>query len=116
VIVTGTAQVTGALTALTLASTSARRFKKKIRRMTGALDTVKQLRGVNFQWKNLRHGGNDFGLIAEEVAAVLPQAVAFGTEGEIVGVQYAKLTALLIEAVKTLSDEVDQLKRDALRN
>jgi len=101
----------GSLNATTISSTSARRYKKKIRGMKGALKTVKLLRGVDFQWRSPENGEDDFGLIAEEVAAVLPSAVAFGSDGRLSGVQYAKLTAVLIEAVKELSGKVDKLER-----
>jgi hypothetical protein len=112
----GDIEVAQNLSALTLSSTSARRFKKKIRGMKGALATVKALRGVDFQWRDPKHGLDDFGLIAEEVRAILPSAVVYNSDGIISGIQYGKITAVLIEAVKTLSAEIDQLKRDGQRD
>lgn len=102
--------------ALSLNATSARRFKKNIRKMRGGLSTVEKLRGVTFKWKELAGGRDDFGLIAEEVLQVLPTAVARNEKGKVSGVDYGKLSAVLIEAVKELSAEVRRLKANAKRN
>ena len=53
---------------------------------------------------------NEAGLIAEEVYPVIPNVVSKDEQGNPHGINYTKLTAYLIEAVKTLKQEVDQLK------
>jgi hypothetical protein len=53
---------------------------------------------------------NEAGLIAEDVIKVLPNLVTKNLQGNIDGIQYTKLTAYLIEAVKTLKQEIDSLK------
>ena len=62
-----------------------------------------------FDWKT-KDLKNDIGLIAEEVNEVVPNLVGFNNQGEIVGIDYGKLTPILIQAVKELSLEVQKLK------
>ena len=84
---------------------SSRRWKENIEPMRDALATVRKLRGVTYDWKAT--GEHDLGMIAEEVGAVLPELVAFEENGvDAQSVDYARLSAVLVEAVKELSDEV----------
>ena len=53
---------------------------------------------------------NDIGLIAEEVDQILPSVVGKNDKGEVSGVDYGRLTSILIQAVKELALEVDKLK------
>jgi hypothetical protein len=106
------------------AFSSDRRLKENIRPIENGLEKVLKLNGVNYDWKNIVDElgfnpdlrKNDAGLIAQEVQAVLPQAVApapFDMEwdndagvnksksGEnYLTVKYEKLVPLLIEAIK----------------
>ncbi len=89
---------------------SSRRWKTNIQTMTGALETVKRLRGVRFDWK--KDGKHDVGLIAEEVGEIIPEVVAFEDNGlDAKSVDYARLVSVLIEAVKEQQEEIDELKR-----
>jgi hypothetical protein len=56
--------------------------------------------------------GPDLGLIAEEVATVIPEAVAFDDNGAAIGVDYNRLTALLVEAVKSQQEQIADLRRE----
>jgi len=88
---------------------SSRRWKKNIRTLDSALDTVMSLRGVSFDWKAT--GIHDVGLIAEEVGEVVPEVVAYEEEGtDAQSVDYARLVAVLIEAVKEQQAEIDELR------
>ena len=70
-----------------------------IQALTGALGIVDRLHGVSFDWK--RDGKHDIGLIAEDVAEVLPEAIVCDETGKSAkGVDYSRLIAILIEAVK----------------
>ena len=87
---------------------SSRRWKTNIRTMDQAMDRIKRLRGVTFDWK--KSGKQDFGLIAEEVAEVLPEIVAFEKNGvDAKSVDYARIVALLIEAIKEQQLMIDEI-------
>jgi hypothetical protein len=93
----------------TYTSTSSKRFKKKIKNLKNGLETVSKLRPVVFDWKT-KDIKNDIGLIAEEVNEVIPNLVGLNSKGEIVGIDYGKLTPILIQAIKELSAEINALK------
>ena len=88
---------------------SSGRWKTNIKTIPGALDKVQLLRGVSFDWKT--SGKHDIGLIAEEVAEVIPEVVAYEENGQDAqSIDYSRLVAVLIEALKEQQDEIDQLK------
>ena len=78
---------------------SSRRWKTNIYTLHDALGKVERLRGVSY---DLSPGGkHEVGVIAEEVGAVVPEVVTFENDGKNArGVDYGRLTALLIEATK----------------
>ena len=101
--------------------TSDKTFKTNISNITNALEKVNQINGVEFDWTDefiAKNGGedayfnrkHDVGVIAQEVEAVLPEVVAIKDDGT-KAVRYEKIVALLIEAVKELSAEVEELKK-----
>lgn len=78
---------------------SSRRWKTNIQTLQGALAKVEQLRGTSYDQKD--SGKHEIGVIAEEVGAVLPEVVSWESNGtDARGVDYGRLTALLIEATK----------------
>jgi uncharacterized protein YunC (DUF1805 family) len=86
---------------------SSKRWKTNIKPLENALDKVQRLRGVSYDWKT--DGKHDIGLIAEEVGAVMPEVVAFEVNGvDAKSVDYARLVAVLIEAVKTQQQMIDE--------
>ena len=89
------------------------RWKTDIRAIDDPLEKVMNLRGVYFNW-DAEHGGqHDVGMIAEEVGQVLPEIVEYEENGtDATGMDYSKLTPLLVEAVKTLKTEVNQIRRE----
>ena len=89
----------GILRYKTLSAYSDRALKTNIKTLGNALELVAGLRGVEFDWKS--DGRRDVGLVAQEVQDVIPEAV-HGQPGSL-GVDYAKLTAVLVEAVKDLA-------------
>ncbi len=88
---------------------SSRRWKTNIQTLPDALAKVEQLRGVSYDLKD--NGKHEIGVIAEEVGAVVPEVVTFEADGKDArGVDYSRLTAVLIEAVKEQQREIqDQL-------
>jgi hypothetical protein len=78
---------------------SSRRWKTNIEILHGALAKVEQLRGVSYDLKE--SGKHEVGVIAEEVGAVVPEIVSWDKNGkDALGIDYSRLTALLIEATK----------------
>ena len=98
---------------------SDRRLKKYIKNIKNPLDKLSKINGVTFEWKKAdekmkkevhSHEGPDVGVIAQEIEEVLPEIVATRDNGY-KAVYYEKLVPLLIEAVKELKAEVDELKK-----
>jgi hypothetical protein len=84
---------------------SSRRWKTNIQTIDNALETVQKLRGVTYDWKAT--GKHDIGLIAEEVGEVIPEIVAYEENGvDAKSVDYARLVAVLIEAVKAQQGQI----------
>ena len=84
-----------------ITETSDKRFKENIVIIDGALAKVMSLRGVYFNWKPEFNEDCtlQIGVIAQEIEKVIPQVVDTDTEGY-KSVEYAKLVAVLIEAIK----------------
>lgn len=93
--------VTGNITAY-----SDRRLKKDLTVIPNALDKVGKLTGYNFTRTDT--GERHTGLIAQDVQAVMPEAV-LENEGQL-ALAYGNLVGLLVEAIKELKQEVDGLK------
>ena len=86
---------------------SSRRWKTNIQTIENALEKVQHLRGVTYDWK--ADGKHDIGLIAEEVGEVIPEVVAYEENGfDAKSVDYARLVAVLIEAVKEQQHTIEQ--------
>ena len=94
-------------------------LKKCITPITCALDKIDKIRGVEFEWNDagklsMGAGGyfrtHDIGVIAQEVEAVLPDAVRDRDDGY-KGVNYEKLIPLLIQAIKEQQSDINELKK-----
>ena len=96
----------GTITATNFNSTSDETLKTNIKTVENSLETIKSLRGVSFDWKE--SGKTSYGVIAQELEAVLPNLV---NEGQNKSVNYNGLIGFLIEAIKELSSEVEELKK-----
>lgn len=99
-------------------SSSDRRWKENIKPIENALDKVSKIGGYEFDWKELteeekvtQHGneGHDVGVIAQEIEEVLPEVVTTRENGY-KGVKYEKIVPLLIESIKDLKAEIEELK------
>ena len=75
---------------------SSRRFKKEIKAMDKASETILALKPVTFHYKSDSTSTPQFGLIAEEVAAVNPDLVVRDEKGEIYSVRYDAVNAMLL--------------------
>jgi hypothetical protein len=86
------------------------RLKKNIRTVDGALDKVMRLRGVTYEWKDTEkhEKGRKMGFIAQEAVGIIPEVVDRNEENDHYSMQYSSITALLVEAVKELKDEISK--------
>ena len=105
--VTGELIVTGDITAF---YTSDQRLKDNIVPIPDALNKVLSISGNTFNW-NEKSGkeGTEAGVIAQEILEVLPEAVTTRDNGYL-AVHYDKLVPLLIEAIKDLKAEIEDLR------
>ncbi|MCM8823217.1 MAG: tail fiber domain-containing protein, partial [Candidatus Omnitrophica bacterium] len=106
--VNGTAYATGSW------QSSDIKFKENIVPIDNALDKILKLEGVSFNWKREEYKdkgfpqGRHFGLIAQEVEKVLPEVV--NTSEEEKSISYTELIPVLINAIKELRVENEELK------
>jgi len=99
---------------------SDRKFKENIKPIEDALNKVTAIGGKTFDWTDAyiaEHGGedgyfvskSDFGVIAQDVQAVFPQAVRTRDDGSL-AVDYEKLSALAFAAIVELKSRVEKLE------
>jgi len=101
---TGDITVTGTLT-----ETSDARLKENIRPLENALDNALLLNGVSFN-KIATPELKEIGFIAQEVQDVLPSLTTVSDDGTL-SVSYSRTVALLVEAIKELKLEIEELKK-----
>jgi hypothetical protein len=99
---------TGQLTSVDLNSSSDRDLKENITTIDNAIETIQQLRGVRFSWKD--SGQPSYGLIAQELELILPELVAKDGENYKT-VRYLPIIGFLVEAVKDLQQQIIELKQ-----
>lgn len=76
------------------------------------IEKISQIRGVYFNWDEDHGGRRDVGMVAEEEGRVLPEIVSFEENGiDTLGLDYSKLTPLLIEVAKTQQMLIEDLTR-----
>ena len=88
------------------------RLKDNIKPITEPLWKVSQIGGYTFDWNDKQdtYEGHDVGVVAQEIHKVLPEVVAERSNGYL-GVKYEKIVPLLIESIKELKKEVDDIKQ-----
>ena len=84
-------------------------LKENIETIPNALDKVLNLRGVEFDRNDKENNPHEIGVIAQEVEEVVPEVVMTNEEG-LKSVAYGNLVGLLIESIKELKAEVNDLK------
>ena len=107
-VVTGGVGISGQLTATTLVETSSITFKENVNPIENALELVMQLMGVTYDRKDNKE--HEAGLIAEQVYKIIPDLVSLDADGNPHGIKYTKLTAYLLESIKTLKQDIEKLK------
>lgn len=103
----------GTVTAADFNSTSDVRRKSSISVITEALNKINQIDGVSFIWRGSEN--KSMGVVAQNIEQVLPELI---TEDEVglKSVKYNGLIGVLIEAVKELSAEIEELKSNTRTN
>ena len=107
--VSGTIQATDDIIAY---ASSDIRLKNNIKPIENPLDKIHSISGNSFDWnvdKQDIYNGKDYGVIAQEIENILPELVITKEDGY-KAVKYDKLVSLLIEGIKELSNEVNELK------
>jgi hypothetical protein len=88
---------------------SSKRWKENVTPIDDALEKVCALNGIYFCWK--KTGEHDLGMVAEDVGKVIPEVVNYEENGiDALSIDYARLSPLLVEAVKELKQENERLK------
>jgi hypothetical protein len=105
----GNMNITGNFIAASITESSSITLKENINPLINTLDKILQLNPVTYDRKNGLNK-NEVGLIAEEVNKVIPNIVSKDSEGKLQGINYTRLSVYLIDAIKTLAKEVEQLK------
>jgi hypothetical protein len=92
---------------------SSGRFKEQITDMADSSSKLLQLRPVNFFYKPEYDDGShllQYGLIAEEVAKVYPEMVAYGNDGQVLTVKYQLLAPMLLNEVQKQTARIHSLE------
>jgi hypothetical protein len=82
--------------------------KENVETISNALEVISQLRGVDFNWKE--SGLKSSGVIAQEAEKIVPHLVSTNSTTGTKSFNYDGLIGVLIEAVKELKAEINQLK------
>ncbi|HVY13092.1 MAG TPA: tail fiber domain-containing protein [Alphaproteobacteria bacterium] len=82
------------------------RLKQNLHPIPNALDRILQVRGMNYEWRS--NHAKDMGLVAQDVEKVFPEVVS--TTGGTKGIDYAKMVAPLVEAIRQLKEDNDALR------
>jgi hypothetical protein len=104
--VNGDVNITGILTATDINSSSDIRLKKNIKKFENTLEKIVQINGVSFQWKETE--SKSAGIIAQEVEKVFPELVINSSDYK--KVNYNGLIGVLVESIKELKQEVEDLR------
>ena len=104
-----TINTSGEVQAVTYNATSDIRHKENIHELENALEKISSIRGVNFTFIDDNKKCLRAGIIAQEVQSIIPELIDT-TDDEKWTANYDGLTPYLIESVKTLSKENEELK------
>ena len=116
--ITGSLIVSGDVDATNFNTTSDKKLKTNLVRIENALDKIEKLNGYTFDWieEYSEDRTRQIGMVADEVYEVQPELIShrdivlLNKEEKIKLLDYSKVTALLIEAIKELNDKVTKLE------
>ena len=93
-------------------ASSDERLKDNIKPIENPLEVISQISGNTFDWNSEKqniYNGKDYGVIAQEIQKVMPELVDTRDNGYL-AVKYDKIVPLLIESIKELKKEIEELK------
>ncbi|RYU96067.1 tail fiber domain-containing protein [Emticicia agri] len=114
--VQGAGYFSGAICATAYNCASDLRYKKNITPLQSSLINILRLRGVNYDWRIQEFPDKEFtnqrqtGFIAQELELVYPEMVTTDEKG-FKSVDYARLTPVLVEAMKELNEKILALEK-----
>lgn len=108
----------------TLSSMSDISTKENIRDISTPLNTILQIRGIQYDLKReyfinshedkmddlVEEGKNKYGVIAQELKEVLPDLVQYDEETELYSVNYTEMIPILVEAIKEQQKQIEELQ------
>jgi hypothetical protein len=92
----------------TFTEQSSIRYKKDIIGIESTSDRVELLKPVRY--KKIENEVEEIGLIAEDVAELFPEVVKYDNEGKPDGINYSRLSVILLKAVQELTERVNKLE------
>jgi len=92
--------------------TSDARLKTNILPLEYGLKEVMQLNPVRYNWKDNPEGDSKIGLVAQEVKAIVPEVVVGDEAKETLGMNYAELVPVLVNAVKEQQAQIDAIEKN----
>ena len=100
-------------TTIETGATSDRRLKENIENIPNAIEKVKLLNGVTFNYKK-KPNVKEAGFIAQDVEKALPEAVytAYEDGEEVLALKYNRITSVLVEAMKEQQEQIESLKSE----
>lgn len=90
--------------------TSDLRLKKNIHHLPYGLNEIMKLNPVSYNWIDAANTGNKIGLIAQDVKKIIPEVVIGNEEKENLGMNYADMVPVLINAIKELKGQIEELE------
>jgi hypothetical protein len=90
--------------------TSDARLKKNIKNLPYGLTEILKLKPVSYNWIDPSMPGNKIGLLAQDVKLVIPEVVVGDEKKENLGMNYAEMVPVLINAIKDLNKEIETLE------
>jgi hypothetical protein len=91
----------------TITETSALKYKTAITPISESIQGLRGMQGVYFT--RISDNSRQIGFIADEIAKIYPELVLM-KDGEVEGLHYQRITALLVEAIKELDDRIKKLE------
>ena len=98
-------------------SPSDKKLKENIKPVKNALDKVKKLQGVTFDWKpndSILDIKEDIGFIAQDVKEIVPELVRENEHSGLLSMRHQGVAPILVEAIKELEEIVSELRKEII--